>query len=106
MFGVVARRLTSEQHAALFRYAHPRLTPFTQQRIASPRTAQDKTTHGDLDILTGNWAEGEGFKSNFAVDPQEAEQEKTRSIDADHWRAMGGEQGHAWSASEVCEWAR
>lgn len=69
VFGVVARRLTTEQHAALYDHARERLAKFTQFGMASPPTAADKTTHGDLDILMGNWAEGEGFKYNFAIDP-------------------------------------
>lgn len=106
VFGVVARRLTSEQHAALFRYAFISLQPFSRHGIVSPRTASDKITHGDLDILIGNWAEGEGFKYNFAVDAEEANSSKQKAVDASYWRVIGDSQGHQWSAEEVTEWAR
>ena len=104
VFGVVARRLTTIQHTALYEYAETRLQPFTQLQIASPHTAADKTTHGDLDILMGNWVEGEGFKTNFAVD--DANVDKNDLLDPSHWRDLGAKQGHEWSGQEVTEWAK
>lgn len=104
VFGVVARRLTTAQHAALYVYAKTRLQTFTQFEIASPRTAADKTTHGDLDILMGNWVEGEGFKTNFAVDDPGTDQSDL--LEDSHWRGIGATRGHQWSIQDVLEWAK
>lgn len=103
VFGVVARRLTTPQHAALYRYARTRLQPFTHFEIDSPPTAADKTTHGDLDILMGNWVEGEGFKTNFAVDEAVVDMHDLR--EAGHWREVGAKEGHQWSGEDVRGWA-
>lgn len=104
VFGVVARRLTTAQHAALYEYAKTRLQPFTEFKIASLYTAASKTTHGDLDILMGNWVEGEGFKTNFAVD--DASVDKSNLLESSHWREVGAREGHQWSGQDVTEWAK
>lgn len=103
VFGVVARRLTTPQHAALYDYVKTRLQVYTSFSIASPHTADDKTTHGDLDILMGNWVEGQGFKTNFAVDA--ADVDNSNLMDAGHWREVGVKR-HEWSGQDVKDWAQ
>lgn len=103
-FGVVARRLSSEQLHALFKWAEPRIQPFTQFQIANPQTASDKVTHGDLDILMGSWCTGEGFKYNFAVESPEAAKD-TQPLDADHWRRIGADEEYQWTPDDVRAWA-
>lgn len=104
VFGVVARRLTTVQHNALFQYAKARLHPFTKFAISCPRTADDKTTHGDVDILMGNWAEGQGFKYNFAVD--DANAERCDPLTSTRWCEVGSTPGYQWSCAEVRSWAK
>jgi hypothetical protein len=104
VFGVVARRLTSPQHSALYNYASGRLQPFTRFCIDSPPTAHDKVSHGDLDILMGNWVEGEGFKTNFAVDGSNID--RSNLHDSSHWQGVGATKGYHWTVQDVTEWAK
>ena len=57
-FGVEARRLDSTQHAALFRFVQTQLSPFTPFGLRTTRSPGDKTTHGDLDVMIGSYANG------------------------------------------------
>lgn len=103
-FGVEARRLTSEQHSALFSFIQSQLDTFTPFGLRTTISPGDKTSHGDLDVMIGSWAEGPGFKYQFAGQA-DVFAVHTRTP-ADVWQSRAGTKGYQWSEEELRSWIR
>jgi len=103
-FGVEARRLDSTQHAALFRYVQNQLSPFTPFGLRTTRSPADKTTHGDLDVMIGSYANGPGFKYQFAG--VASEYANISHIDYAKWCRMASTVDYQWTEQELKDWIR
>jgi hypothetical protein len=103
-FGVEARRLDTPQHAALFKYVQDRLNPFTPFGLKTTWSPADKTTHGDLDVMIGSFANGPGFRYQF---PGEAsEYGNLPPTDYKNWLDMSSNEEYECSQEELKDWMR
>jgi hypothetical protein len=103
-FGIEARRLTTPQHAALYRYVKARLDPFTPYGVRTNISPGDKIEHGDLDVMIGSHAEGPGFKYQFAG--QASDYANLELSDHSKWRSMSMPEGHQWTEAELKDWIK
>jgi hypothetical protein len=103
-FGVEARRLTTQQHAALFAHIRTALDPFTPFGLRTTISPDDKVSHGDLDVMIGSWAEGPGFKYQFAGQAEEFDIHSHTPSKV--WYGIAGTRGSQWTEDDLRNWIR
>lgn len=97
MFHTTATRLTTPQLLLLLKHTKTALSPYFSG-LEITRFFEEKTTHGDLDVVVGLWTGGDGWKGANEVgtcpaNPPGLRVEKYESIEEDH----------EWSRKEVRE---
>jgi len=103
-FGVEARRHTTQQHAALFAHVRTKLDPFSPFGLRTTISPDDKVSHGDLDVMIGSWAEGPGFKYQFAGRAEELDTHPLTPSKV--WCEMTGTRGSQWTEDDLRDWIR
>jgi hypothetical protein len=97
VFHTTATRLSTPQLLLLLKHTKTVLSPYFSG-LEITRFFEDKTTHGDLDVVCGLWTGGDGWKGANEVgtcpsNPPNMKVEKYENIEEDH----------EWSRQEVRE---
>jgi hypothetical protein len=97
VFHTTATRLTTSQLLLLLKHTKTALSPYFSG-LEITRFFEEKTTHGDLDVVVGLWTGGDGWKGANEVgtcpsNPPGLKVEEYESIEEDH----------EWSRKEVRE---
>jgi hypothetical protein len=97
VFHTTATRLTTPQLLLLLKHTKMALSPYFSG-LEITRFFEEKTTHGDLDVVVGLWTGGDGWKGANEVgtcpsNPPSLKVEKYEKVEEDH----------DWSRKEVRE---
>jgi hypothetical protein len=97
VFHTTATRLTTPQLLLLLKHTKTALSPYFSG-LEITRFFEEKTTHGDLDVVVGLWTGGDGWKGANEVgtcpsNPPGLKVENYENIEEDH----------GWSRKEVRE---